>query len=120
MAEVDTPTLPPEYYRWLETARRFPMLNVWREGVLCSVKLSYLLEPQKGDRDLFAHLARVQRLFPEGYLPLAYDVFGNLLLWDMREGAVYLHWQGTPPSRRVKVAPSLEDLCEKLYYRPIH
>jgi hypothetical protein len=112
--------LPPGYYHWLEVVRRFPMFNVWRGGVLCSVKLHYVLEPSGGERDIFAHLKHIEGVFPEGYLPLGYDVFGNLLLWDLRGGSVYLHWRGTSPLERVVVAPSLEEFCDKLYYRPIH
>ncbi|GIV23605.1 MAG: hypothetical protein N3A68_00710 [Bacteroidia bacterium] len=117
---VPTFTFPPAYYRWLEVVRRYPMFDVWRAGVLCTVRITYLLEPNGRERDVFLHRYRWRDQFPATYLPLGYDVFGNLLLWDMREGQVYLHWRGKSQSEPVKVADTLEDLCEKLYYCPIY
>ncbi|MCX7605814.1 MAG: hypothetical protein N2170_00940 [Bacteroidia bacterium] len=117
---IDTLSLPPVYYRWLQVVRRFPMFDVRRAGILCSIRLSYILEPTQGAKDIFLHRQRLGGLFPPPYLPLGYDVFGNILLWDLESGVVYLHWRGASPSCQVKVAPSLEDLCDKLYYRPIH
>lgn len=113
-------TFPPAYYRWLEVVRRYPMFDVWREGVLCTVRITYLLEPGDQERDVFLHRYRWRDYFPPPYLPLGYDVFGNLLLWDMQKGEVYLYWRKKLPSEPVKVADTLEELCEKLYYRPIY
>ncbi|MCS7296917.1 MAG: hypothetical protein RMK19_06995 [Bacteroidia bacterium] len=92
---------------------------MWRGGVLCSIKVVHVLDLSEGERNIFAHWARLTQIFPKSFLPLGYDAFGNLLLWDLSEGSVYLHWRGMPPSQCLKIAPSLEDLCDKLYYRPI-
>ncbi|MCS7152595.1 MAG: hypothetical protein N2253_00850 [Bacteroidia bacterium] len=116
----ETPSFPEVFFRWLETAQRFPMFDVWREGTLCSIKLVHILDLSPTDRNIFMHRLRLQGFFPSSFLPLGYDAFGNLLLWDMDSDEVYLHWRGTPPNRRLKVAPTLKSLCEKMYYRPIH
>lgn len=111
--------LPPVYYRWLSLVRRYPMFDVWREGVLCSVRLTRILEPGPEERDVFAHRYRLREWLPNSYLPLGYDAFGNVLLWDLHRGAVVFRWGGSKGKSEVHVADTLEDLCEKLYYRPI-
>lgn len=111
--------LPPIYYRWLSLARRYPMFDVWREGVLCSVRLTRILEPDSQERDIFTHRYRLREWLPSSYLPLGYDVFGNILLWDLQSGVVLFRWEGSKSPREVRVADTLEELCEKLYYRPI-
>lgn len=116
----DALSLPEVFYHWLETVRRFPMFNVWRGGILCSVRLTHILDLSDSERNIFAHRSRLSGTFPDTFLPLGYDVFGDLLLWDVAQGTVVLHCRGTPPDQYLTVAPSLEDLCEKLYYRPIN
>lgn len=120
MTEAAPDILPPAFFQWLESVQRFPMFNVWRSGMLCSIKLTHILDLSPTERNIFLHRMRLAGLFPDSFLPLGYDAFGNLLLWDAVEGGVYLHWRNAPPDQHIKVAPSLEDLCEKLYYRPIH
>lgn len=113
-------TLPQVFFQWLATVQRFPMFNLWRGGTLCSIKLTHILDLSAGERNIFAHRSRLMGIFPDAFLPLGYDAFGNLLLWDIVNDTVYLHWRGTPYEQYFIVAPSLEELCEKLYYRPIH
>ncbi|MCS7188390.1 MAG: hypothetical protein NZ933_01155 [Bacteroidia bacterium] len=113
-------SLPEVYYHWLERVQRYPMFDVLKEGVLCSIRLCYILKPCSGGRDIFLHQERLRKKFPPTYLPLGYDAFGNLLLWDMESGGVYLYWKDTSSENCMKVFSSLESLCESLYYRPIH
>jgi len=49
---------------------------------------------------------------------LGYDVFGNVLFWDLEGGSVYLAWQGYPSTFYASVAPNLQTFIETLYYRP--
>lgn len=111
-------TLPSVYYRWLERVRKYPMFDIWQGGTLCAVRLTYILEPTEGERNVFLHRLRLRIDSPDEYLPLGYDLFGNLLAWNMREGGVYFFWhaEGFPAYR---VAPSLEEMCNRLYYRPV-
>ncbi|MCX7652742.1 MAG: SMI1/KNR4 family protein [Bacteroidia bacterium] len=111
--------LPPVFFEWLATVRRLPMFDVWRQGTLCSIRLVHILDISDTDLNIFIHRSRIEGLFPDSFLPLGYDAFGNLLLWDIAEGGVYLHWRGTSHKNPVKVAASLQALCDKLYYRPI-
>ncbi|MCX8112796.1 MAG: SMI1/KNR4 family protein [Bacteroidia bacterium] len=112
-------SLPQVFFDWLATVQRFPMFSVWRDGTLCSIKLTHILDLSNTDRNIFIHRSRLAGLFPDAFLPLGYDVFGNLLLWDVERDEVYIHWRGMPPEHRIKVASSLEHFCDKLYYRPI-
>ncbi|MEN2992400.1 MAG: hypothetical protein ABDH91_02470 [Bacteroidia bacterium] len=109
---------PPVFYKWLERARRYPMFDIVREGTLCSVRLLYLLEPQGGPRDIFLHKQRLAATLPHSYLPLGYDAFWNILVWDVAGGGVYFQWRGRSSSPLLLVAPSLESFCDQLYYRP--
>lgn len=117
----ETLVLPPVYYDWLATVRRYPMFDVWRGGTLCSMRLVHILVPERASPwDIFAHWQQMKEWFPTGWLPLAYDSFGNAVLWDMNKQGVYVHWRGYRPELSVRVAETLESFLEKLYYRPIY
>lgn len=118
-SQGEVTALPPAYYRWLSLVRRYPMFDVWRGGVLCSVRLFHILEPGSEEWDIFTHRYRLRDRLPYTYLPLGYDAFGNILLWDLQSGAVVFRWEGSKSPNEVRVADTLEELCEKLYYRPI-
>ena len=115
----ETLTLPEVFYAWAGAVNRYPMFDVWREGRLCSIRLVHILRPERGSPwDIFSHWQRLRDSFPHSWLPLGYDAFGNILFWDLEGAAVYLVWHGYPVELRAVVAPSLESLIEKLYYRP--
>ena len=118
---VDETTLqlPEAFDDWMRAVSRYPMFDVWREGRLCSVRLVHILRPEPGSPwDIFAHWQRLREVFPPAWLPLGYDVFGNVLFWDLEGGSVYLAWQGYPSTRYTSVAPNLQTFIENLYYRP--
>ncbi len=97
------------------------MFDVWRGGTLCSVRLVHILVPDRNSPwDIFAHWQQMKALFPISWLPLAYDSFGNTILWDMRGQGVYVRWHGYRPELSIQVAETLESFLEKLYYRPIY
>jgi hypothetical protein len=118
---VDETTLqlPEAFDDWMRAVSRYPMFDVWREGRLCSVRLVHILRPEPGSPwDIFAHWQRLREVFPPAWLPLGYDVFGNVLFWDLEGGSVYLAWRGYPSTLYTSVAPNLQTFIENLYYRP--
>lgn len=82
----DKVMLPPIFFEWLSTVRRLPMFDVWRQGTLCSVKIVHVLDLSDTRLNIFIHRSRLKGVYPDSFLPLAYDGFGNLLLWDIAEG----------------------------------
>ncbi len=112
-------TLPEVFNEWIGAVSRYPMFDVWREGRLCSIRLTHILRPERGSPwDIFAHWQRFREEFPQSWLPLGYDAFGNILFWDLEGGGVYLVWRGYVPALWAPVAPDLSNLIENLYYRP--
>jgi len=115
----ETITLPEIFHEWVGAVSRYPMFDVWREGRLCSIRLTHILRPERGSPwDIFLHWQRLREEFPPSWLPLGYDAFGNILFWDLERDIVYLAWRGYAAGLRALVAPSLSSLIEKLYYRP--
>ncbi|MGQ9863557.1 MAG: hypothetical protein ACUVRD_03615 [Bacteroidia bacterium] len=113
-------SLPKLYYEWLKEARQRPMFDVRRGGVLYQVRLIYILEPLGLDeeRDIFAHWSYTRKKYGMDFLPLGYDAFGNILLWNMKTQEVCFHYKNA--LTQTLVAPTLDEFIDKLYYRPLH